>query len=99
MREFGDASKKVWGTEVGVPTGTSIYAMTEAEQAQWAHDYYLGWNTTFAAFTGPLTWKGIRDQSADLGAVWENVGLLRYDRTEKPAYPILRSIMTNGFTE
>ena len=52
MVEFGDGAKKVWGTEMGVPTGTSVFAMSEADQAQWVHDYYLGWNTDFAVVHG-----------------------------------------------
>ncbi len=96
MVEFGDGDKKVWGTEMGVPTGTSVFAMSEADQAQWVHDYYLGWNTDYAAFTGPLAWKSIRDQSADPGDVWDNAGLLRNDGTSKPAYPAFLAVMTNG---
>ncbi len=96
MVEFGDGAKKIWGTESGVPTGTSVFAMSEADQAQWVHDYYLGWNTDFAAFTGPLAWKSIRDQSDDPGDVWLNAGLLFHDGSPKPAYLVYVAVMRNG---
>lgn len=92
----GDGEKKVWGTEMGAATGTASGTLTEAQQAQWVHDYYLGWNTTFASFTGPLVWMELRDSSTDLTSKWENLGLQHHDRQPKPAYAAYQQLMTSG---
>lgn len=111
MAAHGDGMKKVWGTEMGAPTGTVpladptqpcfIRSMTEAEQAQWLHDYFLGWNTTFRAFTGPLIWKSTRDDPPDPALpastqLWNYSGLLRLDHSPKPAFSALQGITANG---
>ena len=77
----GDGAKKVWGTEMGAATGTASGTLTEAQQAQWVHDYYLGWNTTFRSFTGPLVWMQLRNSGTNPAAKWENLGLQYRDRT------------------
>ena len=92
----GDANKKVWGTEMGAPTGTDPEALTEAQQAQWVHDYFLGWNTTFRGFTGPMIWFRLRDTGANLGNRWENLGLERLDGSRKPGYVAFQSVMAGG---
>jgi hypothetical protein len=99
MVNHGDGAKKIWGTEMGAATGTDRndpLPLTEVQQAQWVHDYYLGWNTTFRGFTGPLIWYSLRDQSPDPTQKWENLGLIRYDGTPKPAYLAYRQVMDNG---
>jgi hypothetical protein len=92
----GDGNKLVWATEMGAATGSASGALTEAQQAQWIHDYYLGWNTTFADFTGPIFVMAVRDRSANRAAKWENLGLLRFDRTPKPAYAVFQRMMREG---
>lgn len=86
MVAHGDAAKKIWATEAGAPTGTDRQALSDAQQAQWVHDYYQGWNTTFRNFTGPLLWFRLRDNGTNLADRWQNLGLLRIDGTPKPAY-------------
>jgi len=86
MTYFGDGTKKIWGTEAGAATGTSSVAVSEADQAQFVHDYYEGWNTTYADFTGPLLWFSHRDSGTDPSAWLDNLGLLHHDGTAKPAY-------------
>ena len=113
MSAHGDATKKVWGTEMGAATGTVpladptqpcfIRSMTETEQAQWLHDYFLGWNTTFRAFTGPLLWKATRDDPPDStrpanSQLWNNLGLLRLDHSPKPAFAAMQDVTTRGVT-
>ncbi len=92
----GDAAKKVWGTEMGAPTGTDPQALTEAQQTQWVHDYYLGWNTTFRAFTGPLIWFQLRDAGSNIANRWENLGLEHVDGTAKPGYAAYQQVMSGG---
>ena len=77
-------------------TGTASGTLTEAQQAQWVHDYYLGWNTTFASFTGPLVWMQLRDSSTDLTSKWENLGLQHHDGQPKPGYAAYQQLMTSG---
>jgi hypothetical protein len=99
MAMYGDGNKKIWGTEMGAPTGTDTVdplPLTEAQQAQWVHDYYLGWNTTFRDFTGPLIWMSLRDLSGNLSNKWDNMGLLHLDRAPKPAYTEYQSITRDG---
>ncbi|MGZ6954645.1 MAG: beta-xylosidase [Acidimicrobiia bacterium] len=99
MAANGDGSKTVWGTEMGAPTGTDTtepHVLTESQQAQWVHDYYYGWNTTFRSFTGPMIWMSIRDFSPDLSNKWDNLGLLRNDGSPKPAYGEFQRITRDG---
>ena len=99
MVTHGDGAKKVWGTEMGAPTGTDTVdprPLSEAQQAQWVHDYYLGWNTTFRDFTGPLIWYSLRDRSPDPSKKWDNLGLLHFDQAPKPSYRTYQDITSNG---
>jgi hypothetical protein len=96
MQQHGDGAKKIWGTEVGAPTGSDSKALSDAKQAQWVHDYYLGWNTVYRSFTGPLVWMPVRDSGTNVGNRWENMGLLRRNYTPKPAYDAYRLLMVAG---
>ena len=92
----GDGNKKIWGTEMGGATGTDNGVLTEAQQAQWVHDYYLGWIQMFGGFTGPLVWMELKDSGTNVGFKWDNLGLLHHDRRPKPAYGAYQQVMTNG---
>lgn len=97
--EHGDGDRRIWGTEMGAATGTDTVdplPLTEAQQAQWVHDYFLGWNTTFRSFTGPLIWYSLRDQSSNPKDKWKNLGLIRWDGSFKPSYLAYRKVMTDG---
>jgi hypothetical protein len=108
MTENGDGTKRVWGTEMGVATGsvacgadaTSPCSMSDAGQADWVRHYYTGWNSPdyhgFPSFTGPLIIKAIRDNSANPMNLWDNLGLIRVDGTPKPSYGAYRDLMTYG---
>ncbi len=113
MAAHGDVNKKVWGTEMGAPTGSVPLAdpnqpcfgrsMTETEQSQWLHDYYLGWNTNFRAFTGPMIWKATRDDPPDVTKpantqLWNNLGLLRFDHSRKPAFTTFQQMTAAGIS-
>jgi hypothetical protein len=96
MASHGDGAKKVWGTEVAAPTGTGDDVLTEAQQAQWVRDYYIGWNTVLRSVTGPLIWMPLRDAGTDLNAREDNMGLIRRNRSLKPAYDTYRFVMAAG---
>jgi hypothetical protein len=93
MVAHGDGAKKVWGTEAGAPTGTAPRTLSETQQAQWVRDYFAGWNTTFKSFTGPLVLFRLRDSSWNRSVLSDNFGLMRRDRTPKPAYAAFRDVM------
>ena len=88
----GDGAKKVWGTEMGAPTGTGAKDLTEAGQAQHVRDYFQGWwNGEFRSFTGPLIWFRLRDEGTNPAD--QNFGLLRRDRTRKVAFTVFQQVM------
>jgi hypothetical protein len=95
----GDSAKKVWGTEMGAPTGTASKALSEAQQAQWVRDYFTGWNTTFRSFTGPLVMFRLRDRSTNPAILSDNFGLLRLNRTPKPSYGAYQQVMGTGVSD
>jgi hypothetical protein len=96
MAQNGDDAKKIWGTEVGAPTGSDVKALSESKQAQWVHDYYLGWNTVYRSFTGPLVWLSVRDSGTNPANRWENMGLMRRDRTPKLSYTTFKLLTAAG---
>jgi hypothetical protein len=85
----GDAAKKIWGTEAGIPTGAAAgSSVTPAQQAQMVVDYFNGWNVTYRAWTGPLFWFQVRDSGANPSVIEQNLGLVYHNAkwTPKPAY-------------
>lgn len=87
----GDAAKKVWGTEYGAPTGTSERAVSESQQAEHLLEAYAAWNGW--NWTGPLLWYAHRDHGTDLSDTEQNFGLLRHDRSRKPAFEVFRQVV------
>ena len=83
MTFLGDGNKRVWGTEAGAWTGTSTHAVSEAQQAEYVHEYLQGWKDW--SFAGPFFYYSLRDLGTDLGDREDNFGLLRHDRSTKPA--------------
>jgi hypothetical protein len=81
MVEFGDGNKQIWGTEVGAPT-RGPRSVSEENQAVWLRELYDVWNGW--AFTGPLLWYAARDTGTK-STVEDSYGLVRQDRTPKPA--------------
>jgi polysaccharide biosynthesis protein PslG len=85
MTAHGDGAKKIWGTEVGVPTRGSV-GVGEAGQAERVSEYYDSWNSW--SFTGPLLWYKLRDTTAGNDAAERSFGLLHADRSPKPAFDV-----------
>jgi hypothetical protein len=94
MVDNGDGTKRIWGTEAGAPTAQNTgpcaagpnVSVTEAQQAQFVHDYFTGWHGNWGAWTGPLIWFQIRDNGTNPTYFDDHFGLLRRDYSEKPAY-------------
>jgi hypothetical protein len=91
MAMFGDGAKKVWGTEVGYPTGTSSQAVSDQRQAAnlvAAINQWRAWT-----FTGPLIVFTVRDASGNASAVDDNMGMLRVNGVTKPAFAAIRGAL------
>jgi polysaccharide biosynthesis protein PslG len=101
MAGNGDGNKKVWGTEVGAPTGADVgvcaenngVSVTEPVQAWMVYRYLTAWTVDYGAFTGPLIWYQIRDNGTNRMAWDDNLGLLRRDYSAKPGYTQFSSMM------
>lgn len=104
MVRHGDGDRKVWGTEIGAPTGSDVgtcadangSSVTEADQARFAVDALRGWTQTFGSFTGPLLWFQIRDGGSDPANPDDHFGLLRSDRSAKLAYDSFSRFVATG---
>lgn len=79
----GDGAKQIWLTEVGAPTGTSPWAMSEADQAQ-AIAMYIDF-ARYNDYIGPVYLYSLLDTGTDPANPEDNFGLIRRDFTPKPA--------------
>ena len=86
MVSYGDGAKKIWLTEVGAPTGTSPFAVSEAVQAQ-TIKMYIDFARTYD-YVGPVYLYSILDTGTSLSDPEDNFGLIRRDFTTKPAFGI-----------
>lgn len=83
MAAHGDGNKQVWITEFGAPTGTSVNAVSEAQQAAIllaARDQVASWN-----WAGPLMYYELVDGGTDPSDGEQNFGVLRADLSLKAA--------------
>jgi polysaccharide biosynthesis protein PslG len=88
MTFFGDGAKKVWGTEVGYPTGTSSQAVSDQRQASNLVAAIKQWRAW--TFTGPLIVFTVRDASNNASSVDDNMGMLRVNGVAKPSFAAIR---------
>ncbi len=102
MARNNDSAKKIWGTEAGAPTASDIGTCTagnvgrsvsEATQSQFLADYFKGWYSDYASFTGPLFWFQIRDNGTNPNDADDHFGLVRWDFSAKPAYRTLQRLI------
>lgn len=83
MANHGDSDKQVWITEFGAPTGTSVNAVSEEQQAAIllsARDQVALWN-----WAGPLIYYELVDGGTDPAEGEQNFGVLRADLSLKAA--------------
>ncbi len=105
MENNGDASKLIWLTEFGAPTGgpgavatIDNYNLsqhpdhvTEDLQAMMASDAInLAGKSPWA---GPLFWHTYKDQGTTSNTIENFFGILRYDGSQKPIYDILKTAL------
>jgi polysaccharide biosynthesis protein PslG len=88
MSKVGDGNKKIWGTELGFPTGTNVKSVSEQEQADDLVAAITAWRKW--SFTGPLFIFQMHDSSTKKSSLVDNMGILRVDGQAKPAYGAIR---------
>jgi polysaccharide biosynthesis protein PslG len=90
MADRGDRAKKIWATEFGQATG-GAYPMSEQDQAKLVTAALTTWYAQ--PFAGPLFWYSARDLGTSTTDREHHFGVLRNDGTQKPSYPVLRSLL------
>ena len=93
MAAHGDGAKKIWGTEIGWGTGTSSKAVSEAQQAAMVGEMIGAWS--HFSFGGNLFWYNWQDLSTDRSNVFDNMGVLRFDGSAKPALAVFRAVLNS----
>jgi hypothetical protein len=87
MIDNGDADKKIWITEFGGPTGPNW--ISELVQADMARIAMEKWKTY--PWAGNFEWYQLRDKCTTVEYSECHYGVLRYDDTQKPAFPVLKN--------
>lgn len=96
MAGHGDGDKLIWITEFGAPTGTSVNAVSEEQQAAIllaARQQVAQWN-----WAGPLVYYELVDGGTDPSDGEQNFGVLRKDLSPKAAALALMESDTNRRT-
>lgn len=105
----GDASKKIWITEYGAPTGGPGAISTNQQPNLSAHPYVVDESrqaTLLAqalqlyrsyAWAGPMFYYTYQDAGTDTSTNENFFGLLRGDGTKKAAYSVYYRAATQGF--
>jgi hypothetical protein len=96
MKAHGDARKKVWLTEFGVPTGSGEWSVSESTQAEWLQEAYryierFPWVKAMFWYMA-RNHPGMPRSPDDLA----NYGLMTADFALKPSYYALRSLGLGG---
>lgn len=84
MIDYGDAGKKIWASEYGVPTALQ----DEATQAAFIADLISTWRTV--DFTGPMFVYTMRDRLTGSTDPEDTFGIFRSDWTAKLAVDVIR---------
>ena len=84
MIDYGDAGKKIWASEYGVPTALQ----DEATQAAFIADLISTWRTV--DFTGPMFVYTMRDKLTGSTDPEDTFGIFRSDWTAKLAVDVIR---------
>jgi hypothetical protein len=84
MIDYGDAGKKIWASEYGVPTALQ----DEATQAAFIADLISTWRTV--DFTGPVFVYTMRDKLTGSTDPEDTFGIFRSDWTAKLAVDVIR---------
>jgi polysaccharide biosynthesis protein PslG len=81
MQRRGDGAKKIWGTEIGWPTGTSARAVSEQTQGERFAESFAAWEGW--GFSGPIFIYTLRDQGTNRADHYQNFGIAHTDGSLK----------------
>jgi len=92
----GDANKKIWITEFGVPTNgpDPHWYVSESQQAEMVAATFQLYESY--SWAGPLFWYSFQDAGNTTNTNENFFGLVRADGSTKPAYQTLKNIITAG---
>ncbi|AGB24959.1 beta-1,4-xylanase [Mycobacterium sp. JS623] len=94
MTNNGDAAKKIWVTEWGLPTGTSAYASTEAKQASRLVEALQ--TAAATPYLAPLFVFTVRDLNTDTSNPDANYGVFKSDGNPKQAAYAIQQYASGG---
>jgi hypothetical protein len=93
MEANGDAGKKVWGTEYGLPS-SGYGSLTEAIQADRLRTAFTLWRGY--AWAGPIFNYMVRDAlSPGNAGYWYYMGVTRNDWSRKPSFAVMQQAATS----
>jgi hypothetical protein len=95
MRSMGDGGKKIWATEAGYSTTTDT-TKGVSEGAQWWLLKLMIQTWLNKPFSGPVFVYMLRDAGTNPANWFDNMGVLHYDWSPKPAYTGIQSWLLNG---
>ncbi len=93
MTRRGDGDKRLWLTEYGAPTGAASSAVGDERQAAMLVGAYD--EASRLDFAGPIFYYNYRDDGTDLADAEQNFGIVRRDRTPKPAWAALQGALSS----
>jgi len=89
MLYYGEI-KPIWASEVGVPTHVGPYGSSEDRQANLLVRIYL---LLIAKDIKQISWYDLIDDGTDSTYNEDNFGIVRFDKTPKPAYYAYRNLI------
>lgn len=110
MVDNGDAIKKIWITEFGVPTGGpgQAYGVDKINNFKYGSDFMyesaqinimteaMNFYYQHLDWMGPFFWYSLKDASSKKNDTENFFGLIRYDGSKKPAYQIFKNIIASS---
>lgn len=91
MNENGDNAVKIWASEYGLPTSTSLLGVSQQHQADFIKDFLYAWGKQ--AGTGPIFLYTTRDIKTGDALDGDNYGLWETDWTPKPAVKVVQDFI------
>ncbi|MGZ8176315.1 cellulase family glycosylhydrolase [Williamsia sp. SKLECPSW1] len=92
MGDHGDGGKQLWATEYGLPSSR----VGLDRQAQMISGFGRDWRQL--PFAGPVFWYTLRDRATGVPDDEDNFGVIRTDRTPKPAAQVVVDYARAGVT-
>ena len=87
IQEVKGLGKRVWITEMGYPTSTDKYGVSEDQQAEYSKNKLIGWEMGVEV----CIIYDLIDDGPDPGNYEDRLGLFREDGSPKPAASVVPS--------